>query len=452
MFTNKTFDTVGFDSQVSVAKSEVSANVQTTEIIYSSNEIQTVEKKSVETQTVQEEKKIPSIDYDKLATFLNKVTPEVLKVLDEAYNTTAFDDYNPGTSTNTPANLQLLKKLNTKEESQERKISDLSWSIAGGTLAVSYIDTSHSPYSCCHPAEIQLYSLSIEDKLSDTPNKTLDVNSCVTSLSYHPVIPSILAAGLVNGNVLIWNLRNDDFFVPIKVCTHADSISHIYWNTRISNGSSLLASSSKDGYIMVHKLMPDFTTRLHKQFKIILENKPEVGQWITTFDFSWKDPTLFIVGTLNGRIYKCSLRVSPFEGDKNLFNPVIEEYDSSRGSIVCVKCSPTRNLFVTCSLGELRIYDFDQNVSQQTISMEYNVLGLTWMVGNQDVFATYGADATIEFYNVTNGKAVTNVKIKESDANSGSITSLCVNSKRDVLAVGDTKENIEIWKVPRQLF
>lgn len=77
MFRNESFDTVGFESQVSVAKwvitflninltidkflvtiynnitsfifrPEVSTNVQTTEIVYSSSQVQTAERKNAE--------------------------------------------------------------------------------------------------------------------------------------------------------------------------------------------------------------------------------------------------------------------------------------------------------------------------------------------------------------------------------------------------------------------
>ena len=44
------------------------------------------------------------------------------------------------------------------------------------------------------------------------------------------------------------------------------------------------------------------------------ERAAECGLCITTFDFSSRDPIFFIVGTLCGGIYKCSLdRVAPIE-------------------------------------------------------------------------------------------------------------------------------------------
>lgn len=470
MFENESFDTVGFESEVSIAKPEISANVQTKEIVYSSSEVQTAERKNAETQTVQEQTKTPNIDYNKLASFLKRVTPSLLEALDEAYNTNAFEDYDTETTKNASTNLQLLKKLNTVEESDKQtKISDLSWSIAGGTLVVSHSVVYHENW-CDHLSKIQFYSLSREDKLSDISNKTLEVNSCVTTLSYHPVEPSILAAGLFNGDVLVWNLRNDDSVTPIQLYTHGDTVSQIYWKPRTMNDVSILVSSSKDGYIIVNKLMANFTTtRLHKRFKIIKEHNPiensrprsaggtreraaEAGLCITSFDFSWKDPNIFIVGTLCGGIYKCSLdRMSLIEGDENLSDPVIDEYERHEGSITCVKCSPSRNLFVTCGTNkDIRIYDLDQNVSQHSISLESTVIGLTWIIGNQDIFATFGAGNAIKFYNVTDGKIVTNIKVEVTSE--ASISNISLNSKRDILGIGNIQGHLEIWKVPRQLF
>lgn len=162
---------------------------------------------------------------------------------------------------------------------------------------------------------------------------------------------------VITGDVLVWNLRNDDSVTPIQVYTHGDTVSQIYWKPRTVNDVSVLVSSSRDGYIIVNKLMANFTTtRLQKRylffkhfssyhqflfpveyffpfrFKIIKEHNPiensrprstggtreraaEAGLCITSFDFSWKDPNIFIVGTLCGGIYKCSLdRMSLIEG------------------------------------------------------------------------------------------------------------------------------------------
>jgi len=68
-------------------------------------------------QTVNEQKANAQVDYDKLAKFLNKVTPGILEALDEAYGTNAFDDYDPNVIEVSSANVKLLKKIDTSRGS-----------------------------------------------------------------------------------------------------------------------------------------------------------------------------------------------------------------------------------------------------------------------------------------------------------------------------------------------
>lgn len=68
------------------------------------------------------------------------------------------------------------------------------------------------------------------------------------------------------GDVLVWNLKDDTSIAPITICTHGDCVSQVYWKGRTINDVSLLVSSSKDGYIFIHKMMANFTiARIYKR-------------------------------------------------------------------------------------------------------------------------------------------------------------------------------------------
>ncbi|XP_015602970.1 WD repeat-containing protein 34 isoform X2 [Cephus cinctus] len=470
MFTDASSEPVGFRSQLCSNKPEKSSNIQTDEVVYKENETQAIETKDVHTQTIIEQRKKPQVDYQKLAAFLKRVTPGILEDLDEAYGSNAFENYDPGASGEPSTTVKLLAKLNTLEESNnEIKISDITWSSGGGTLSVSHSVVYHETY-CDHLSKIKFYDLTKDYQLPIEPKKVLNLNSCVTSLSYHPTEPSIIAAGLFNGDIVLWNLRDETAVTPTQVCTHGDTVSLIHWRPRSINDVSLLVTASRDGYILVHKLTANFTTiTQHKRFKIAKEHNPsestrprsaggsreratEAGLSVTTFDFSTKDPMLFVVGTLCGGLYKCSVdRATPVEGNENILDPVVDEYERHEGSVTCVRSSPTRNLFVTSGTDkEIRIYDFAESVIHQTISVDDTIVGLTWLPGIIDVFTAYGAGASIHFYNVTNGKPVTNLKLEMSEKQGTSC--LQFNGKRDLVAIGDTKGNLEIWKIPRQPF
>ena len=56
------------------------------------------------------------------------------------------------------------------------------------------------------------------------------------------------------------------------------------------------------------------------------------------------------------------------------------------------------------------------------------MIGLSWCVGNKDVFAAYGACSIVGFYNVTTGSALPNVILKSDTRENTS--SLSFNSKR----------------------
>lgn len=179
---------------------------------------------------------------------------------------------------------------------------------------------------------------------------------------------------------MVWNLRDDLSVTPLQLCTHGDAVSQIQWNSRILKDASALVSASNDGYIYIHKLALNFTQSfLHKKYKIRRERNPsektrpqsaggkreraeEAGLSITSFEFSLKDQSLIIVGTLCGGLYKCKLdNLFPIEGDENTFDPVIDEYERHGGSVTSIKRSPTKNIFVTSGTDrEIRIYDFDQ--------------------------------------------------------------------------------------------
>ncbi|CAL7937940.1 unnamed protein product [Xylocopa violacea] len=465
MFTDRTLETVSFNSQLSTTKSQLPANVQTTEIVYSQNPVQTVETRTVETQTIAADMKKPEVNYERLAQFLNKVAPSILEALDESYGTNAFEDYEPKTDEDSLTSTQLLQAIHSNVESDSpMKVSDINWSIGGGTLAVSYGVLYHQTW-CDHLSKVELYNQTKDDSFTDNPNKTLETNACVTTLAYHPTEPSIIAAGLFNGDVLVWNLKDDASVTPTTVCTHEDSVSQVYWKARV-NDMPLLVSSSRDGYIFMSTTY--IITRVHIRFKIAKEHNPiensrprsaggtreravESGLCITTFDFSSRDPSVFVVGTLCGGIYKCSLdRIVPIEGDETLIDPVIDEYDRYEGSVTCIKCSPKRNLFVAAGTDkELRIYDLEEHACLRSISTENTIVGLTWIKENQDVLATYGVGSNIGLYNITDGRFVKNINFENTDR--GNTSCLRVNSKKNIVALGDTKGNIEIWIIPRKL-
>lgn len=77
-----------------------------------------------------------------------------------------------------------------------------------------------------------------------------------------------------SGDVVLWNLADEDSITPIQICTHGDTVTSLLWKTRTINDPHFLITSSADGYIFIHKLTANFTmSSLCKRFvKVIIIN------------------------------------------------------------------------------------------------------------------------------------------------------------------------------------
>ncbi|XP_011312080.1 WD repeat-containing protein 34-like [Fopius arisanus] len=466
MFSDNSSEPSGFSSAATTVKEAVSNAAQTENIRHDSKQSQNITQQSAQTQTAERITAVTDIDYNRLAEFLRKVTPGIMEALDNTSESDILDGYDPIATKEITLQVKLLNKFPTLEESDsKRKISALTWSTHGGTLAIAYSIPYHEQW-CDHLSEIKFYELKRDDDVPPTANKHLETNACITDISYHPTKPSIFAAGFFNGDVALWNLADEESVVPLLVCVHGDVVTSLLWRERTINEPHLLITSSADGYIFIHKLTANFTiASLHNKYKIVKEHNPtentrprsaggrkeraaEAGLSITCLDFSLKNP-IFIVGTLCGGLYKCSLDSSiPVQGDDKLFDPVIDEYDRYEGSVTALRCSQTTNLFISSGTNmELRVYDVDQICIIRVIAVEHTVIGLKWFPYGKEIISAYGADSSVNFYDISHGRLVTNLKIESTTEN---ITAFDFNKKRDTAALADSHGNLEIWKMPKQ--
>lgn len=128
----------------------------------------------------------------------------------------------------------------------QKKIIDLETEV--GNLR-SVLDTQSSPQN----------TVISKDKINWLPlaaAKSFRAQQLVQCCAIHPVFP-IVAAGCVDGSVVVWNLGGDDTSLPEKLLrTHTRSINKVTWSpTAISIGDTpeyLLATCSLDLSIKIY--------------------------------------------------------------------------------------------------------------------------------------------------------------------------------------------------------
>eukprot|EP01039_Chlorochromonas_danica_P003245 gene3245-3555_t len=141
----------------------------------------------------------------------------------------------------------------------------LSYNSTGNILAASYgrHDLSgwcDSPGSVCcwnisNRAQPQAGSSEVDpatQHILGEPDYILDHNSCLMTVAFHPTVPSLVAAGSFNGEVLVWDLTSHDQVLcisPISEYAHQQPVTEVRW-VSLPSGSTNRSKISDDGYIL----------------------------------------------------------------------------------------------------------------------------------------------------------------------------------------------------------
>jgi len=157
---------------------------------------------------------------------------------------------------------------------------------------------------------ICLYSL----KNTTHPEYAYSCEAGVMCLDFHPESAALLAVGLYDGTVLIYDIRNKHkkpiYQSTVRTQKHTDPVWQVRWNPDISKNYNFYSISS-DGRVMnwvlmKNKLEPEEVIKL----RLVGKNDEEstlIGLACgLCFDFNKFEPHIFLVGTEEGKIHKCS--------------------------------------------------------------------------------------------------------------------------------------------------
>ena len=132
----------------------------------------------------------------------------------------------------------------------------VSWNATGASLAVSYGLDNITGW-CDSPGALCVWNVFGRAFNPAEPDFTLDHPSCLMCAQFHPVLPSIVAAGSFNGEVVIWDLNGIDqtsTVSPIAEYAHKEPVMSLQWvkEGTASSGEDtwLLASAGSDGRVL----------------------------------------------------------------------------------------------------------------------------------------------------------------------------------------------------------
>ena len=295
----------------------------------------------------------------------------------------------------------------------------VSWNCSGYSLAVSYGRFDVTGW-CDSPGALCVWNLRRTDVDPRRPHVTLETSSCLQCVAFHPTDPSFIAAGSLDGEVMVWDLSRDDKEnagdvrnasktvgdalvgkSEVSDASHREPVTSVHWsfNPELSTQSS--SSTGTGGYVDGHELVstggdgrvlvwcPGSMARPVFGYELRAQRGRDGGAmtawgaasacFMTSGAAPGRDKKRgtegqtgsFLVGSDGGPVFRCLTRhtrgmTSEFhakciddESDTPaMYSPIKQEYDGHAGSVHSVAVNPhDTRVFSTCgSDGAMRVY------------------------------------------------------------------------------------------------
>ena len=226
-------------------------------------------------------------------------------------------------------------------------------------------------------------------KNTQYPEYTFSTDSGVMCLDFHPQHPALLAVGCYDGTVRVFDVRRKEnrhiFMSNIKTGKHTDPVWQVRWQAEDLAKDLNFYSISSDGrvanWIMSKnelKMEPVMTLKLSGS----LHGAGEVDEETSLtglaggccFDFNRKAEHLFIVGTEEGKIHKCS---------KSYSGQYLETYEVRVCAAVC--CCQCMRMLTRYELPPLQGHNMA-------------VYSVKWNSFHPRVFLSSSADWTVKMW------------------------------------------------------
>eukprot|EP00831_Metopus_contortus_P047799 TRINITY_DN3871_c0_g2_i4.p1 TRINITY_DN3871_c0_g2~~TRINITY_DN3871_c0_g2_i4.p1 ORF type:complete len:767 (+),score=141.83 TRINITY_DN3871_c0_g2_i4:212-2302(+) len=250
------------------------------------------------------------------------------------------------------------------------------------------------------------------------PEYYYETPSDVMCLDFHPQHPALIAVGLYNGTVMVYDIRikgvknNPIYQSTVRTKKHTDPVWEVHWNKKVGTRELSFFSISSDGRItkwtlMKNKLEPEDLIRLKMvapptekgETRIDLDEEMALSGYAggMCFSFNKFNDHLFLVGTEEGRIHLCSV---DFSGD------YLRSYRGHYLAVYAVKWNPYHpDVFLSCSADwTIKLWTKNRETPLATFELNASVSDVQWAPYSSTIFAAVCANSTLYVYNLNKDK------------------------------------------------
>ncbi|NXN23594.1 WDR78 protein, partial [Nycticryphes semicollaris] len=329
-------------------------------------------------------------------------------------------------------------------------VSSMAWSkVNPDLLAVGYgafdFKEQKKGLACCWSLKNPMW-----------PERIFQCEHSVTALDFSTARPNLLAVGMYNGSVAIYDVRsrNDAALLDSGESTnkHTGPVWQLRWVEEDRGKAERLMCISADGRITTWFIQKRLdcadlmkikrTKREEKKLPGMKERKREalISQQAAgmCFDFHPKDTNVYLAGTEEGHIHKCSCSST---------EQFLETYRGHKGPVYKVAWNPfSTDMFLSCSADwSIILWHQDSQTPFLTLNSTTAVVhDITWSPKSVFVFAAAN-ESRGEIWDL--GVSVLNPVISCLASPGEKFTSVLFATNTDCLLVGDSKGEVSVFKL-----
>ncbi|KAG9266297.1 dynein intermediate chain 1, axonemal [Astyanax mexicanus] len=246
-------------------------------------------------------------------------------------------------------------------------------------------------------------------KNSTYPEYIFTTLSGVMCLDIHKQLSSLVAVGFYDGSVGVYNLKEEGpqpiYKSTAKMGKHTDPVWQVKWQKDDIDNNHNFFSISSDGRVVLWTLVKNelvFTDIIRLSVEGSISNGQEGMQLPamacgTSFDFHQQIDYLFLIGTEEGKIHKCS---------KCYSSQFLETYAAHNMAVDAVKWNQFHpKVFISCSSDwTVKIWDHTIKSPMFTFDLNAPVGDVAWSPYSSTVFAAVTTDGKVHVFDLSINK------------------------------------------------
>lgn len=337
------------------------------------------------------------------------------------------------------------------EKSKRMAVTSLSWS----PKYVDLFGVGHGSYDFLKQSNgmLTMYTL----KNPSSPEYVCETESGVMCLDFHPEHPNFIAAGFYDGSVGVYSVVTPANKIELmyqstaKTGKHTDPVWQVKWQKDDLDNNMNFFSVSSDGRITQWTIVKS-ELRYTDIITLKQGNATEEGENTqlpslgcgTAFDFHKTMDYMFLVGTEEGKIHKCS---------KTYSSQFLETYDAHHMAVYSVKWNHFHpKIFISCSADwTVKIWDHNYLEPMFTFDLNNSVGDVAWAPYASTVFAACTTDGRVYVYDLNVNKYEPLCEQSVANKKRTKLTHLAFNPEYPVLIVGDDRGHATSLKLSPNL-